>query len=96
MTYSAIAIERILSIKDRVPGQRPTLRLSKELLVPFLEELFTGLFAVRTVFSVAVDPPLPSHFVFGFFLLFSFVVIFHFVLPIALHTHVIRCDRRGM
>lgn len=47
VTYAAMAIERILAVKDRVPGQRSTLRLKKEQLVPFLESLFTGLFAVR-------------------------------------------------
>ncbi|CAN0047642.1 unnamed protein product [Ascophyllum nodosum] len=46
VTYAAMAIERILAIKDRTPGQRPTLRLQKESLVPFLEDLFKGLFAV--------------------------------------------------
>lgn len=47
VTYAAMAIERILAVKDRVPGQRATLRLKKEQLVPYLERLFTGLFAVR-------------------------------------------------
>lgn len=46
VTYAAMAIERILAVKDKAPGQRPTLRLQKESLVPFLESLFTGLFAV--------------------------------------------------
>lgn len=47
VTYAAMAIERMLAVKDRTPGQRPTLRLQKESLTPFLESLFTGLFAVR-------------------------------------------------
>lgn len=47
VTYAAMAIERILAVKDRPPGQRPTLRLQKDRLVPFLEGLFRGLFAVR-------------------------------------------------
>eukprot|EP00903_Cladosiphon_okamuranus_P009495 g9047.t1 len=46
VTYAAMAIERMLAVKDRTPGQRPTLRLQKESLTPFLESLFTGLFAV--------------------------------------------------
>lgn len=54
VTYAAMAIERILAVKDRVPGQRPTPRLPKESLVPFLEKLFTGLFTVRACFPVCV------------------------------------------
>ncbi|CAM9702124.1 unnamed protein product, partial [Ectocarpus sp. 13 AM-2016] len=46
LTYAAMTIERMLAVKDKVPGQRPTLRLPKESLTPFLESLFTGLFAV--------------------------------------------------
>lgn len=46
VTYAAMAIERMLAIKDRTPGQRPALRLQKESLAPFLESLFTGLFTV--------------------------------------------------
>eukprot|EP00904_Undaria_pinnatifida_P010098 jgi/Undpi1/6218/HiC_scaffold_20.g08702.m1 len=46
VTYAAMAIERILAVKDKPPGQRPTLRLQKDRLVPFLEGLFRGLFAV--------------------------------------------------
>lgn len=46
VTYAAMAIERMLAVKDRTVGQRPTLRLQKESLAPFLESLFTGLFAV--------------------------------------------------
>ncbi|CAM9833425.1 unnamed protein product, partial [Ectocarpus sp. 12 AP-2014] len=42
LTYAAMTIERMLAVKDKVPGQRPTLRLPKESLTPFLESLFTG------------------------------------------------------
>lgn len=46
VTYAAMSIERILALKERIPGQRPTLKLQKDILTPHYESLFTALFAV--------------------------------------------------
>ncbi|CAM9594681.1 unnamed protein product, partial [Phaeothamnion confervicola] len=43
-TYAAMAVERILLVKDKPPGQRPTPRFGKERLQQFLGPLFDSLF----------------------------------------------------
>lgn len=49
-TYAAVVLERILVLKmpttAGAPKQKPIFRFGKDELVPFLESLFTGLFAV--------------------------------------------------
>jgi exportin-2 (importin alpha re-exporter) len=45
-SYAAYFLERVLTVKDRTPGQRPTPRFGRADLQPMLDPLFQSLFVI--------------------------------------------------